>query len=182
MLRILTACAFVVAVGILLALVRPSPVLSDGTLTALVNQAWLTRTEDAAMHEIAHQRAVEIASDWSHNGMRDGTAEVLAYNQGFSDPVAKAISQWAGSPTHAAILSDPSYTRIGCAEHVTDGTHWFACVLARPIPTEPTPAPTVAGGGGSGTVTGEAPGASGDNTTHRTPPPVLLPNTATEAP
>jgi hypothetical protein len=174
MLRILTACAFVVAVGILLALVRPSPVLSDGTLTALVNQAWLTRTEDPEMHEIAHQRAVEIASDWSHNGMRDGTAEVLAYNQGFSDPVSKAISQWQGSPTHAAILSDPSYTRIGCAEYVTsDGTHWFACVLSwgqEKTPGEPSAQPA------------EVAVPASPNPITPTPPPVLLPNTATEAP
>jgi hypothetical protein len=166
MLRILTACAFVVAVGILLALVRPSPVLSDSGLTALVNAAYLPRTEDPAMHEIAHQRAVEIASDWSHNGMRDGTAEVLAYNQGFSDPVSKAISQWQGSPTHAAILSDPSYTRIGCAEYVTsDGTHWFACVLAaEPTGAARTPNPTPVG---STPTSGATP-----------PPPVPLPDTA----
>jgi hypothetical protein len=166
MFRILAACAFVVAVGVLLALVRPSPVLSDSGLTALVNAAYLPRTEDALMHDIAHQRAVEIASDWSHNGMRDGTAEVLAYNQGFADPVSKAISQWQGSPTHAAILSDPSYTRIGCAEHVTsDGTHWFACVLAaEPVGAARTPNPTPVGSTPTSGAT--------------TPAPVLLPNTA----
>jgi hypothetical protein len=105
--------------------------------------------------------------------MRDGTAEVLAYNQGFSDPVSKAISQWQGSPTHAAILSDPSYTRIGCAEYVTDGTHWFACVLAgNPVVAQPvqTPVPAqVPTAPAPRTPTGSAP----------TPPPVLLPNTAT---
>jgi hypothetical protein len=165
MFRILTACAFVVAVGIALALLKPQPVLSDGTLTALVNSTYVQRTEDASLHDIAHQRAVEIASDWSHNGMRDGTAEVLAYNSGFADPIAKAISQWAGSPTHAAILSDPSYTRIGCAEHVTDGTHWFACVLAaEPTGAARTPNPTPVGSTPTSGAT--------------TPPPVPLPDTA----
>jgi hypothetical protein len=174
MFRILTACALVVAVGILLALVRPSPVISDSGLTALVNSTYVQRTEDAVMHDIAHQRAVEIASDWSHNGMRDGTAEVLAYNSGFADPIAKAISQWQGSPSHAAILSDPSYTRIGCAEHVTDGTHWFACVLAAgPSPASmPTPGPEgqPSNVGGSGAQRIPLPAS--------TQPPVPLPDTA----
>jgi hypothetical protein len=170
MLRILTACAVVVAVGILLALVRPSPVISDSGLTALVNSTYVHRTEDASLHDIAHQRAVEIASDWSHNGMRAGTAEVLAYNSGFADPVSKAIDQWAGSPSHAAILSDPSYTRIGCAERVTDGTHWFACVLAGPSPSEPVrvEAPASPDASVSGDTGGLRP----------TPPPVPLPDTA----
>jgi hypothetical protein len=145
-----------VSIALVLLGVTASSVLSDPTLTSLVNAAYLPRTEDAELHDIAHQRAVEIASDWSHNGMRDGTAEVLAYNSGFADPISKAIDQWQGSPTHAAILSDPSYIRIGCAEYVTsDGTHWFACVLAgnpvvaQPVQTPasaqvPTPAPTPA--------------------------------------
>jgi hypothetical protein len=149
---------------VVLLLLIPSPVLSDVTLTALVNQTWLTRTEDASLHDIAHQRAVEIASDWSHNGMRAGTAEVLAYNSGYADSISKAISQWLGSPTHDAILSDPSYTRIGCAEYVTpDGTHWFACVLAaEPVGAARTPNPTPVGS---------------TPTSGATPPPVLLPNT-----
>jgi hypothetical protein len=168
--RILTACALVVAVGIMLALLRPQPVLSDETLTSLVNAAYGARTEDAEMHDIAHQRAVEIASDWSHNGMRPGTAEVLAYNSGFADPVSKAVSQWQGSPAHHAILSDPSYTRIGCAEYVTDGTHWFACVLATSVATEPEPsAPTA-----------PAPPASNGSGPAPTPQPVTLPDTATK--
>jgi hypothetical protein len=168
MFRILTACAFVVAVGIALALLKPQPVLSDSGLTALVNSTYVQRTEDASLHDIAHQRAVEIASDWSHNGMRDGTAEVLAYNQGFADPVSKAIEQWAGSPAHAAILSDPNYTRIGCAEYVTGETHWFACVIAGPVvQAEPVPANPVV-----------PPPAEQPPSVEPTPPPVLLPNTA----
>jgi hypothetical protein len=150
---------------VVLLLLIPSPVLSDGTLTALVNQAWLTRTEDASLHDIAHQRAVEIASDWSHNGQRPGTAEVLAYNQGFADPASKAIEQWASSPTHAAILADPQWTRIGCAEYVTGNISWFACVLAgEPVEAARTPNPTPVG---AIPTAGATP----------TPAPVLLPNT-----
>lgn len=72
--------------------------------------------------------------------MRDGTAEVLAMNAGMADPVATAVQQWIGSAPHNAILSNGSYGRIGCAETVTGGTHWFACVLA-PGPLPPQPAP-----------------------------------------
>lgn len=127
--RILGACAFVVALGILLALFRPSPTLSDSGLTSLVNAAYFTRTEDAELHAIAHARAVEISTDWSHAGIRPGTWEVLVYNSGHTDPASKAVAQWQGSPDHHAILSDPSLTRIGCAVYVTNGTHYFACVL-----------------------------------------------------
>jgi hypothetical protein len=163
--RILGACAFVVALGILLALVRPSPMLSDEGLTALVNAAYFPRTEDPELHAIAHQRAVEVSTDWSHNGIRPGTWEVLAYNAGFTDPASKAVSQWLGSVTHHAILSNPDLTRIGCAEYVTaDGTSWFACVLAGPVSTKPTVAPSV--------QVAPSPQAL------PTPQPVLLPDTA----
>jgi hypothetical protein len=138
---------------VVLLLLIPSPVLSDGTLTALVNQAWLTRTEDASLHDIAHQRAVEIASDWSHNGQRPGTAEVLAYNQGFADPASKAI---------------------GCAEDDTGNISWFACVLAgEPVEAARTPNPT---------PVGAIPTAGATPPPQVTPAPVLLPNTATEEP
>ena len=66
-----------------------------------------------------------------------GEAEVLAYNTGVSNPVANAVGQWIGSDLHRGILSNGSYGRIGCAETVADGTHWFACVLAKgPLPAQ----------------------------------------------
>jgi hypothetical protein len=69
--------------------------------------------------------------------MRPGTAEVLAMNAGVSDPVANAVNQWIGSSFHRGVLSDGSYGRIGCAETVADGVHWFACVLATgPLPVQ----------------------------------------------
>jgi hypothetical protein len=158
----------VVTLGIAIALLRPQPALSDDGLTGLVNSAYLPRAEDPALHDIAHQRAVEISTDWSHNGRREGTAEVLAYNSGFADPASKALSQWQGSPTHHAILSDPTYTRLGCGSHQTpDGTHWFACVLAaEPVGAARTPNPT---------PVGSIP-TSGANPVS-TPQPVTLPDT-----
>jgi hypothetical protein len=163
--RILGACAFVVALGVMLAVLRPSPVLSDAGITALVNAAYFPRTEDPELHAIAHQRAVEVSTDWSHNGIRPGTWEVLAYNAGFTDPASKAVEQWQGSVTHHAILSNPDLTRIGCAEYVTEGTHYFACVLmaGEPIAVARTPNPTPVGA---------------IPTAGATPEPVLLPDTA----
>ena len=57
---------------------------------------------------------------------------------GSADPVGHVVSQWIGSPTHNAILSDRALGRIGCAEVIASGTHWFACVLAAgPLPAQP---------------------------------------------
>lgn len=129
-----------VIAGLVLLLVLVHPAKADTGLTQLINAAYLPRTEDAELHEIAHQRAMEIASDFSHEGMRSGTAEVLALNEGYADPIAHVLSQWQGSPDHDAILSDPSYTRIGCAEFIDGTVHYFACVLAANA-SQPTSAP-----------------------------------------
>ncbi len=117
---------------------------ADGGLTDAVGNAFLVRTVDAGLHDIAHARVAELAAagELSHDGMRPGTAEVLAFNEGAANPVANAVGQWIGSSLHHGILSDGSYGRIGCAELVAGGTHWFACVLAAgPLPAQ---------GGGSG--------------------------------
>lgn len=137
-----------IVVGLLVLLALPSPVSADDNLTALINAAFLPRAESFDLHDIAHQRAVEIATDFSHRGQRSGVAEVLAFNQGFADPVAHVVDQWLGSPDHNAILSDPAYTQIGCGSFTAaDGTYYAACVLrATPVETPaqrplPTPAP-----------------------------------------
>jgi len=111
----------------------------DGGLTDAVARAFMVRTVDAGLHDIAHARVAELAAagKLSHDGMRPGTAEVLAWNEGVANPVANAVGQWIGSSFHRGILSDGSYGRIGCAELVADGVHWFACVLAAgPLPAQ----------------------------------------------
>ena len=113
---------------------------ADGGLTDSVASAFLVRSVNAELHDIAHARVTEVAAigSLSHDGMRPGTAEVLAWNEGEANPVASAVSAWIGSPLHLAILSDRSYGRIGCAEAVVNGIHWFACVLAAgPLPAQP---------------------------------------------
>jgi hypothetical protein len=112
---------------------------ADTGLTDAVAAAFLVRHVDATLHDIAHARVAELAAAGrlSHDGMRPGTAEVVAYNSGVANPVANAVGQWIGSDLHRAILSDGSYGRIGCAETVAGGTHWFACVLAAgPLPAQ----------------------------------------------
>ncbi|HEX7171643.1 MAG TPA: hypothetical protein VF365_03425 [Candidatus Limnocylindria bacterium] len=120
---------------------------ADAGLTDAVAAAFLVRTVDPGLHEIAHARVAEIsaAGELGHEGMRAGTAEVLALNAGVANPVAHAVNQWIGSSFHRGILSDGSYGRIGCAETVADGIHWFACVLA------PGPLPAQGGSGSGGT-------------------------------
>ncbi len=135
-----------VMLGVVLLLATAAPVRADGGLTEAVAATFLARTVDGTLHEIAHQRANELASCGclSHDGMRSGTAEVIAFNQGYPSPIGHAVAQWLGSPTHAAILANSAYGRIGCAELVDGGgTHWFVCVLAAgPLPAQPAaPAP-----------------------------------------
>ena len=142
-------------------LLAPISAYSDTDLTALVNQTFIPRTEDASLHDIAHQRAVEISTDFSHAGIRPGTAEVLAYNGLGAE---RAVQQWVGSPDHYAILMDPRWTRIGCGSHTTSGVYYTACVLAgEPVEVARTPNPTPVG---SIPTSGATP-----------PPPVTLPNT-----
>lgn len=145
--------------ALVLMLTLAAPVRSDVGLEAMVAEAYFPRASTAQMHQIAHARAVEIAQPggWCHCGIRDGTAEVLAYNNGLDvvdgvivevDPIAKLVRQWQKSPGHHAILSNGDYGQIGCAVHFQDGNWWGACVLtwsaepvAPPAPAAPTPAP-----------------------------------------
>lgn len=152
----------VVTVITAIALLRPSPVLSDVDLTQAVNSAFLPRAEDPALHDLAHLRALEASVNFAHTGC---CAEVLAWNSGFPDPVGTVISQWMGSPAHAALLSDPSFTSIGCGAVTTsDGRFVAACVLAVGTP-QPPPAVVPAPASPVPLSTGA-------------PPPVELPNTA----
>jgi hypothetical protein len=162
--------AVIVLLGTAIALLRPSPVLSDVDLTQAVNSAFLPRTEDPALHELAHQRAIEASVNFSHVGAT--TTEVLAWNQGFADPVSTAITQWLESPAHLAILVDPRFDAIGCGSVTTsDGRYFAACLLSAGEPVEvartPNPQPV-----GAIPTAGATPA----------PSVVLLPNTALRTP
>jgi hypothetical protein len=132
----------VAVLAIATAVPHASPVVADTGLTGSIAAAYFLRYEDADLHAIAHERATEIAECecLSHDLMRSGTAEVIAYNEGFPDPVARVVSGWRASPGHHGILSNRDYGRIGCAEVVADGVHWFACVLTfGELPPAPAP-------------------------------------------
>lgn len=134
-------------VGVLL-LALVAPVQADDGLTSRIAIAYFPRTVDAGLHTIAHQRAAELAACGclEHDRLRAGTAEVIAYNSGLADPVGTALASWIGSPTHAGILANASYGRIGCAQAVAGGVSYFACVLAAgPLPVAPAPAAPVQG-------------------------------------
>jgi hypothetical protein len=122
-----------ILLGVILVLGLASPVRADGDLIAAVSVVYGSRTVDADLHAIAHERVVEISSCgacMNHDGMRSGTAEVLGYNAGYPDPVTAVVRTWRSSSTHNGILSDHSLGRIGCAQRVVAGGHYFVCVLA----------------------------------------------------
>lgn len=126
-----------VLLGLCLALAIAPPVLADGGLTDEIAGAYFPRYADAGLDEMAHERVAELSTCacLEHDAIRAGTAEVIAYNSGIANPVSAVVSRWADSPIHDGILSDQSYGRIGCAELVSGGVHWFACVLsAGPLP------------------------------------------------
>lgn len=158
--------------ALVLLLAASVPARADAGLEAAVAGVYGPRAHSDRLHAEAHERAIEITTDWSHNG-QDCCWEVLAYNSGFSDPIAKAVDQWRNSPTHHGILADRSLTEIGCAELVTaDGTRWFVCVLddgPDPVPA-PTPAPAPAPAPSPQTATNETPAPRTE--------PVVLPDTA----
>lgn len=123
-------------------------VQADAGLTAEVARVFgIQRTESPVLHDLAHVRAVETSTNFSHDGMRGTDAEVLAWNSIGS--LERAVQQWLGSPRHAAILSDPDYGTIGCGSHATPDATYYVCLLGRggapapkpPAPATPAPAP-----------------------------------------
>src|SRR5262245_46463437 len=93
--------------GAIVFLLTATPVQAGGDLTSAVSQHWFHRTPGETLHDIARQRVIEISrcnTCMNHNLMRSGTAEVLGYNAGYTDPIAQIIRGWAQSPVHNAIL------------------------------------------------------------------------------
>jgi hypothetical protein len=131
-----------IVLALVLGLLLPAPVAADADLEAAVASATIFRAHDAALHERAHQRVLQIVTDFDHCCLSAGEAEVVGWNAGFSDPLSAMVAGWLRSADHRDIIVDPDYTRIGCAETVADGRHWFACVLSVGSTLAPTSAPT----------------------------------------
>lgn len=139
----------------------------------LTTMTGIERTQDAGLTAIAQRRAVEIQSSFSHSGWvygRDGEAEIIAWTNA-ADPATALALQWQASPPHWAILTDPRFTRWGCAISQAGTAFYGVCLFGSggavitQGPLEPNspviaPAPIV-----------PAP---------TTEPTVLLPNTAQE--
>jgi hypothetical protein len=142
-------------------------------LAILLTLTGIPRTVDAELTASAQRRVIEVQSDWSHGGWvygQDGHAEIIAASYD-ADPVMGLALAWQGSPPHWAILTDPKYDRIGCAiAQVADATYGvclFRSGTASIAPIGPTPtAPAPP------TRTEPAPSE----------PPILIPDTALEAP
>ena len=130
-LAVLALLAVIVVAPVVARIPTVGPAAADDGLTGAIAAAYFPRYIDADLHAIAHERVAELAACdcLDHDGMRSSTAEVIAFNSGASDPVGTVVTQWQESPGHDAILANRSYGRIGCAELVAGGTHWFACVL-----------------------------------------------------
>ena len=130
-LAVLALLAVILVAPIVARVPTVRPAVADDGLTGAIAAAYFPRYADADLHAIAHERVAELAACecLNHDGMRSSTAEVVAFNGGVSDPIQHVVSQWQQSPLHNAILANTSYGRIGCAELVVGGTHWFACVL-----------------------------------------------------
>lgn len=157
-----------------------SMVHADSDLTALVEAAFLSRTEDPGLHALAHERAqyqvtfsggVCGEGSLTHEGLT--TAEVLACN--YEGP-EKTVQQWLGSPDHAAILLDPNLALIGCGSAPgDDGATFYACVLTAgvSVTTAPTPAPIIPA------PPAEVPAATPEASVPQSPvaPVLLLPDT-----
>jgi alkylhydroperoxidase family enzyme len=121
-----------ILLGVILILGTATPVRAETGLTTAVAKAWFPRNVADGLQDIAQRRVVEISrcrTCMNHDLQRRGTAEVLGWNAGYSDPIAQVIWAWKHSNEHNTILSDRRLDRIGCAHRRINGRHYFACVL-----------------------------------------------------
>lgn len=70
-------------------------------------------TEDAALTELARQRARALVWDYSHNGA--STAEILASTYRDDSGASFFVNGWIASPGHYAILSAAKFAHVGAA-------------------------------------------------------------------
>jgi hypothetical protein len=117
-------------------------------LSLIFSLTGIDRTVDSELTTIAEQRVVQIQTSFSHDGQFAGTAEVLAWNSGYTYEmgVERLAYQWMGSPNHWDILTDPSHTEIGCAVDRVDDKTFGVCVFwveQTPVPVEPAPTPAI---------------------------------------
>ena len=139
------------ALVVLLTISLTSSALATQTLEAAVYSATgISRTISSSLQALAATRAVQIVTDFSHDGWPGNTYEVIAWNQGYPDPAGEAVNQWMGSPDHRAILTNPSLNVIGCGSTTVSGRFYAVCELIQspgqsptgPVSPPPRPAAT----------------------------------------
>lgn len=123
--------------ALLIALVAATsaiPRTSDPQLNALA----LTRAQEQAAGHQHHRYLTELSTSGDYSRW----AEVLGHsNRPDPTSIVSATDKpsWRSSPSHWAAISDPRYTRIGCAEIDESGASYYVCILA--TPTQPASRP-----------------------------------------
>lgn len=96
----------------------------------------IIRMHDPAIFDIAHQRAKErpdghygpLLDSIAHKGV--GWGEVLGYNRFTPYPLQAIVKAWMASPTHRAVITDPSYPFIGCGVWIQWWSRrWYYCTI-----------------------------------------------------
>ena len=143
-------------------------------LALLLAATGIPRTADAELIALAEQRASEITVTFAHrplseldNGRWDGWGEVIAYRGGDDTPLPEIVAGWMASPTHAAVLTAPQYSHIGCGFEWSGVRLYVACIVAD----------------SRASVAAEPPITSPPSITSKPPPAVtVLPDTSIQEP
>ena len=87
---------------------------------------------DFFSHKGLDGKYVSDRADELNLGSWNSIGENIAFNRGFADPVAKAVTLWLGSPTHFANLMNPDWkeTAVGIAIK-EDGSYYFTQVFLK---------------------------------------------------
>lgn len=128
---------------LLLAALFASPVAASASLESRIQTATgIVRAVDPALQARAAIRAIEIQTTLGHCCLAYGEAEIIGRDSGYADPVGALVIGWANSPEHAAILSDPSYRKIGCALAVSGARTYGVCLFSATVAPQPPAKPT----------------------------------------
>lgn len=99
-------------------------------LSLILSFTGISRVVDPVLVQDANRRVAEIQTNFSHDGMVYN--EVLAWRtETGPDAIQNIMLQFWNSPPHRATLTDPSFTRIGCAVAQDAVRTYAACVLAK---------------------------------------------------
>jgi len=83
-------------------------------------------------HRGMDNKMVSDRADAEHIGRWSSIGENIAYNRGYSDPVAKAVELWLNSPSHRHNMLDDHWkeSAVGVAV-AADGSYYFTQVFLK---------------------------------------------------